>query len=39
MLSVIEKVNDVVNNFIWGVPAMICIICDEGYAWQDAQKT
>lgn len=26
MLSVIEKVNDVVNNFIWGVPAMICII-------------
>lgn len=26
MLTVIEKVNDVVNNFIWGVPAMICII-------------
>ncbi len=26
MLSVIEKVNNVVNNFIWGVPAMICII-------------
>ena len=22
----IEKVNNVVNNFIWGVPAMICII-------------
>ncbi len=26
MLSVIESVNNVVNNFIWGVPAMICII-------------
>ena len=26
MLTVIEKVNDVVNNFIWGVPAMICIV-------------
>ena len=26
MLSMIEKVNNVVNNFIWGVPAMICII-------------
>lgn len=26
MLSVIESVNNVVNNFIWGVPAIICII-------------
>lgn len=26
MLSVIESVNTTVNNFIWGVPAMICII-------------
>lgn len=26
MLSTIEEVNSVVNNFIWGVPAMICII-------------
>ena len=26
MLSVIESVNTSVNNFIWGVPAMICII-------------
>ena len=26
MLSVIESVNTAVNNFIWGVPAMICII-------------
>ena len=26
MLSVIESANNVVNNFIWGVPAMICII-------------
>ena len=26
MLSTIEGVNSVVNNFIWGVPAMICII-------------
>lgn len=26
MLSTIESVNSVVNNFIWGVPAMICII-------------
>ena len=26
MLSVIESVNAAVNNFIWGVPAMICII-------------
>ena len=26
MLSMIESINNVVNNFIWGVPAMICII-------------
>lgn len=26
MLQVIESVNTVINNFIWGVPAMICII-------------
>ena len=26
MLHVIETVNNAVNNFIWGVPAMICII-------------
>ncbi len=26
MVEIIEKVNGVVNNFIWGVPAMICII-------------
>ena len=25
MLSVIETINTTVNNFIWGVPAMICI--------------
>lgn len=26
MLQTIENVNSAVNNFIWGVPAMICII-------------
>lgn len=26
MLQLIETVNSAVNNFIWGVPAMICII-------------
>lgn len=26
MLQMIETVNTAVNNFIWGVPAMICII-------------
>ena len=26
MLSTIENINNVVNDFIWGVPAMICII-------------
>lgn len=26
MLQTIESINNTVNNFIWGVPAMICII-------------
>lgn len=26
MLQTIESINSVINNFIWGVPAMICII-------------
>ena len=26
MLSTIESINNVVNDFIWGVPAMICIV-------------
>ena len=26
MLETIEKINGVLNNFIWGVPAMVCII-------------
>lgn len=26
MLNTIESINSAVNNFIWGVPAMICII-------------
>lgn len=26
MLDTIEKINSIINNFIWGVPAMICII-------------
>mgnify|MGYP000066372446 FL=1 len=26
MLETIEAINNVVNNFIWGVPAMICIV-------------
>lgn len=26
MLGMIEKINSAVNNFVWGVPAMICII-------------
>ena len=25
MLNVIETINSAVNNFVWGVPAMICI--------------
>lgn len=27
MLNTIESINNAMNNFIWGVPAMICIIC------------
>lgn len=26
MLELIRSINDLVNNFIWGVPAMVCII-------------
>lgn len=26
MLQTIETINTAVNNFIWGVPAMVCII-------------
>ena len=26
MLQMIEAINKMVNDFIWGVPAMICII-------------
>ena len=26
MLQLVEQINDVLNNFIWGVPAMVCII-------------
>lgn len=26
MINTIEQINSVVNNFIWGVPAMICIV-------------
>ena len=26
MLDIITKVNDVLNGFIWGVPAMTCIL-------------
>ena len=26
MLEKVDAVNSVINNFIWGVPAMICII-------------
>lgn len=26
MLQIIESVNQIVNNFVWGVPAMVCII-------------
>lgn len=31
MLEVIERVNSVVNNFVWGVPAMVCIIVVGAY--------
>lgn len=39
MLSTIESVNNVVNNFIWGVPAMVCIVgatMDLGLMWNIA---
>ena len=26
MLEFIKNINSVVNNFVWGVPAMVCII-------------
>lgn len=26
MLHTIETINSAVNNFIWGIPAMVCII-------------
>lgn len=26
MLNTLESINNIINNFIWGVPAMICII-------------
>lgn len=26
MLETIKSMNDAVNNFVWGIPAMICII-------------
>ena len=26
MLEIIESINEMLNNFIWGVPAMVCII-------------
>lgn len=26
MLKVIEQINSAVNNFVWGIPAMVCII-------------
>ena len=26
MFSIISSINSAVNNFIWGLPAMICII-------------
>lgn len=26
MLQTIESINSVINNFVWGVPAMVCII-------------
>ena len=25
MIEAIERINSVINNFIWGVPAMLCI--------------
>ena len=26
MLERVDAINSVINNFIWGVPAMICIV-------------
>ena len=26
MIQLIETINTAVNNFVWGVPAMVCII-------------
>ena len=26
MLDIIKQINDSINGFVWGVPAMICII-------------
>lgn len=26
MLQTIEMINNAVNNFVWGIPAMVCII-------------
>ena len=26
MIEIITRVNQVVNNFIWGLPAMVCIL-------------
>ena len=26
MLDIIKNINDAVNGFVWGIPAMICII-------------
>ena len=40
MLSTIESVNNVFNNFIWGVPAMVCIVgatMDLGLMWNIAE--
>ena len=40
MLSTIESVNNVANNFIWGVPAMVCIVgatMDLGLMWNIAE--
>ena len=26
MLETIKMINDLVNNFVWGLPAMVCIL-------------
>ena len=36
MLSVIEKVNDVVNNFIWGVGRLCTDVCIAAVGRMDA---